>query len=123
MAPGVNPEILILPEEFGLKVELALSVFPSTPVGFADSEKEVIRAPPLSEGALVATVALPKIPAVIVRIEGAAGGPSGRCHVVVICVLLLHFARSRIRSGLDLLWHALIEILFEPGVPCGTLPL
>ena len=123
MAPGVNPEIFISPDEFGLKVELALSVFPSTPVGFADSEKEVIRAPPLSVGALVATVALPRTPAVIVRIEGAAGGPSGRCHVVFICVLLLHFVRSRIRSGLDLLWHVLIEMIFEPGVPVGILSL
>jgi hypothetical protein len=123
MAPGVNPEILISPEEFGLKVELALSVFPSTPVGLAAREYEVMRAPPLSEGALVATVALPRTPAVIIRIDGAAGGPSGRCHVVVICVLLLHFVRSRIRFGLDLLWHVLIEMIFEPGVPVGILSL
>jgi len=123
MAPGVNPEIFISPDEFGLKVELALSVFPSTPVGFADSEKEVIRAPPLSVGALVATVALPRTPAVIVRIEGAAGGPSGRYQVVVICVLGLHLLRSKFKSGLALLWHVLIEILLEPGVPTGTVPL
>ncbi len=103
MAPGVNPEIFISPDEFGLKVELALSVFPSTPVGFADSEKEVIRAPPLSVGAFVATVAVPSKPAVIVTIDGAAGGPSGRCHVVVICVLGLHLLRNKIKSGLVLL--------------------
>ena len=111
------------PEEFGLKIELALSVFPSIFVGLADSEKEVMRAPPLSIGALVATVAVPSAPAVIVTIEGAAGGPSGRCHVVVICVLVLHLLRNRIRSDLDLLWHVLIEIILEPGVPVGTFPL
>jgi hypothetical protein len=82
-----------------------------------------MRAPPLSVGALAITVAVPSAPAVIVTIEGAAGGPSGRCHVVVICVLLLHLVRMRIRSGLDLLWHALIEIIFEPGVPFGTVPI
>jgi hypothetical protein len=123
VSPGINPEIFMSPEEFGLYVELALSVFPSIFVGLADREKEVMRAPPLSAGALATTVAVPSAPGVIVTIEGAAGGPKGRCQVVVICVLLLHFVRTRIRSDLDLLWHVLIEIILEPGVPVGTFPL
>jgi hypothetical protein len=82
-----------------------------------------MRAPPLSVGALATTVAVPSAPAVIVTIEGAAGGPRGRCQVVVICVLELHLVRKRIRSALDLLWHVLIEIVLEPGVPFGTAPI
>jgi hypothetical protein len=123
VSPGINPEIFMSPEEFGLYVELALSVFPSIFVGLADREKEVMRAPPLSAGALATTVAVPSAPGVIVTIEGAAGGPKGRCQVVVICVLLLHFVRTRIRSDLDLLWQVSIEIVFEPGVPFGTAPI
>jgi hypothetical protein len=38
VAPGVSPEIFTSPLEFGLKVEFALSVFPSAPVGVAASE-------------------------------------------------------------------------------------
>jgi hypothetical protein len=29
----------------------------------------------------------------------------------------------RIRSDLDLLWHVLIEIILEPGVPVGIFSL
>ena len=63
----------------------------------------VIRAPPLLVGAFVATVAVPSKPAVIVTIDGAAGGPSGRCQAVVICVLGLHLLRNKIKPGLVLL--------------------
>ena len=38
VAPGVKPEIFISPDDFGLKVEIDVSVFPSVPVGFAASE-------------------------------------------------------------------------------------
>ena len=82
-----------------------------------------MRAPPLSIGDLAITVAVPSAPAVIVTIEGAAGGPRGRYQLVVVCVLVLHLLRNRIRSFLDLLWHVLIEIVLEPGVPFGTAPI
>jgi hypothetical protein len=98
VSPGINPEIFMSPEE-------------------------VMRAPPLSVGALATTVAVPSAPAVIVAIEGAAGGPRGRCQVFVICVLGLHLVRKRIRSALVLLLHVFIEIVFEPGVPFGTAPI
>jgi hypothetical protein len=82
-----------------------------------------MRAPPLFVGALATTVADPSAPAVIVTIEGAAGGPRGRYQLVVVCVLVLHLVRKRIRSALVLLWQVSIEIVFEPGVPFGTAPI
>ena len=106
----------------GLYVELARAVLPTTLVGFAESVNEVILAPPFSVGAFVSTVAVPSTPAVIVTIDGAAGGPSGRCQIVAICVLALHLMRRIIDSGLLLLRQIVSEIIFEPGVPDGAVP-
>lgn len=114
--------IFIAPEALALKVEFALAVLPSELVGLARSVKEVIRAPPFSVGAFVSTVAVPSTPAVIVTIDGAVGGPRGRCQIVVTCVLALHLVRRIIDSGLLLLRQIVSEIIFEPGVPTGANP-
>jgi hypothetical protein len=48
--------------------------------GFDVSTYEVILAPPSLLGISIAKVALPKKPIVTEVIEGAMGGPIGRCH-------------------------------------------
>lgn len=80
-------------------------------------------APPSSRGAVILRVAVPANPMATDLIDGATGGPSGRCHCVPTCEAKLQELRVRI-IWVDepLLMQVLRFNSCEPGVPAGADP-
>ena len=101
--------------------DLLIALVESTSI----TSKYLMRAPPSPKGAIFMMSALPKVSSVREISFGAAGGPRGRCHLDLVCVVrlqLLPFFKSVCDLLLLLLVQTVIDTVFDPGIPRGAFP-